>query len=111
MARTDRSRKRQKTSHRASSSLDALQSLGSDPILDDPEKDDEERELEAKLFGTKLVPQRHHDDEDEDEEGGDGRMDDGGRELAGMLDEDVCFYSCAKFSSQAKMFLVALLCR
>jgi hypothetical protein len=90
MARTDRSRKRQKTSHHTSY-----------PVADDTEKDDEEQELEARLFGTKSVI---YDDDEEEE---DGRMDDRGRELEGMLDEDVCLIHALNFPHR---LVVALLC-
>lgn len=63
-------------------------------LLDEESKDDEERRLESLLFGVKYVPKQKgkgkmkdtSDDEDEDM---DDVIDDGGREMQHLLDQDV----------------------
>ena len=84
-------RKRQKTtkiSEHAPSKAARLEML-----LDDESKDDEERRLESLLFGVKYVPRdkgkskaSDASDEDEDE---DNEIDDGGRGMQHLLDQDV----------------------
>lgn len=87
------SRKRQRTDK---GSENYSQPLGAQTLLtDDASKDDEERRLESMLFGTPFVPSGKGKgpkdlivvDDDEEHDIGE----DAGRELEGLLDNDVGF--------------------